>query len=40
MVKLTVVVSDLHGVSSRQIMHALIGGCRDPKASPTRRTAR
>ncbi len=25
-------VSDLHGVSSRQIMEALIGGCRDPKA--------
>lgn len=31
MVKLTVVVSDLHGVSSRQIMHALIGGCQDPE---------
>ncbi len=26
------VVSDLHGVSARQIMEALIGGCRDPKA--------
>ena len=32
LVKLSVVVSDLHGVSSRQIMEALIGGCRDPKA--------
>ena len=32
MVKLSVVVSDLHGVSSRQIMDALIDGCRDPKA--------
>ena len=30
--KLSVVVSDLHGVSSREIMEALIGGCRDPKA--------
>ncbi len=32
LVKLSVVVSDLHGVSSREIMEALIGGCRDPKA--------
>ena len=32
LLKLSVVVSDLHGVSSRQIMEALIGGCRDPKA--------
>jgi transposase len=31
MVKLSVVVSDLHGVSSRAMMEALIGGCRDPK---------
>ena len=31
MVKLSVVVSDLHGVSSREMMEALIGGCRDPK---------
>jgi transposase len=27
-----VVVSDRHGVSSREIMEALIGSCRDPKA--------
>ena len=32
LLKLSVVVSDLHGVSSREIMEALIGGCRDPKA--------
>ena len=32
MVKLSVVVSDLHGVSSRQMMEALIAGNRDPKA--------
>jgi transposase len=32
MVKLLVVVSDLHGVSSRQMMEALIAGNRDPKA--------
>lgn len=31
MVKLSVVVSDLHGVSSRAMMEALIGGCRDAK---------
>jgi transposase len=31
MVKLSVVVSDLHGVSSRQMMEALIAGNRDPK---------
>ena len=31
MVKLSVVVSELHGVSSRAMMEALIGGCRDPK---------
>ena len=30
MVKLSVVVSELHGVSSRAMMEALIGGCRDP----------
>ena len=32
LLKLSVAVSDLHGVSARQIMEALIGGCRDPKA--------
>ena len=32
LLKLSVVVSDLHGVSSREIMEALIAGCRDPKA--------
>jgi transposase len=32
LLKLSVVVSDLHGVSSREMMEALIGGCRDPKA--------
>jgi transposase len=32
LVKLSVVVSDLHGVSSRDIMDALIGGNRGPKA--------
>ncbi|MDX3111686.1 IS110 family RNA-guided transposase [Nonomuraea angiospora] len=32
MIKLSVVVSDLHGVSARDIMEALIGGQRDPKA--------
>jgi transposase len=31
MIKLSVVVSDLHGVSARDIMEALIGGQRDPK---------
>jgi transposase len=31
MVKLSVVVSDLHGVSSREMMEALIAGNRDPK---------
>ena len=31
LVKLSVVVSDLHGVSSREMMEALIAGCRDPK---------
>ena len=32
LLKLSVVVSDLHGVSSRQMMEALIAGNRDPKA--------
>jgi transposase len=31
-VKLSVVVSDLHGVSARDMMEALIGGERDPRA--------
>jgi transposase len=31
LLKLSVVVSDLHGVSSREMMEALISGCRDPK---------
>ena len=31
LLKLSVVVSDLHGVSSRQMMEALIAGNRDPK---------
>jgi transposase len=31
LLKLSVVVSDLHGVSSREMMEALVAGCRDPK---------
>jgi transposase len=31
LLKLSVVVSDLHGVSARQMMDALVSGCRDPK---------
>jgi hypothetical protein len=30
-IKLSVVVSDLHGVSGRAMLEAMIGGCRDPK---------
>jgi len=34
LLKLSVVVSDLHGVSSREMMEALISGCRAPRCSP------